>query len=167
MKASILTVIFSLTGLSLYAQAPDPPAPAPFSVQAKFAAGAGSFFGEEDVAFDSDAAFAAIHYYGLKLPLEGGSSGVGIEVHFGEKVSYTLWNLNRADIPGLEGKAYAVADMKIGEDAGGEVGGFGADFDFRAGVGSYLGKVGSGNLVLEFYTLEENRPIAFALLYRF
>ena len=57
--------------------------------------------------------------------------------------------------------------MKFGQGTSGEESGYQADFDFRAGLGMYLGKVGSGDLVVEFYTLEKNRLIAFSLLYRF
>lgn len=160
-----MLVAFLLIALPLSAQDKEQEEP-PISIQAKVGAGGGSFFGEEDVAFDSEAAFAALQWYGVKLPIDGGSSGIGIEIHFGNTVSYSLWNLNRADVPGLEGKLYAVADMKFGEGSGGEAG-YSSDFDFRTGVGSYLGKVGPGNLVVEFYTLEEDRPIAFAMLYRF
>jgi hypothetical protein len=139
----------------------------PVKLQAKAALGGGSYFGEENVTFSSDALFANFHWYAVALPVEGGSSGVGLEVHFGDTVAYSLWNLNRVDVPGLEGKVYGVVDMKFGEGATGEDAGYRSDFDARAGLGAYLGKVGNGNFVLEFYTLEENRPVAFSLMYRF
>ena len=157
-----------LVGFASPAIAQDEEKESPVKLQAKAGVGVGSFFGEEDVTFSSEAMFANIHWYAVSLPVDGGSSGVGLELHFGDTVSYSLWNLNRADVPGLEGHVYAVGDMKFGQGTSGEeTSGYQADFDVRVGVGTYLGKVGNGNFSLEFYTLEENRPVAFSLMYRF
>ncbi len=180
-----LLVLGLVVGFAAPSVAQDEKEP-PVKLQATVGLGGGSFFGEEDVTFSSDALYADLHWYAVSLPVEGGSSGVGLEVHFGDAVSYSLWNLNRADVPGLTGKVYAVADMKFGQGGGAvatEVApadsrnvqaedepveaGYRADFDVRVGLGAYLGKVGKGNFVLEFYTLEENRPVAFSLMYRF
>ena len=65
--------------------------------------------------------------------------------------------MNRADIVG---GFYAGTDMKIVDNNNG-------DFDLRIVTGTLLGEIGPGNLALEVYSLEEDRPIYFALLYRF
>ena len=137
----------------------------PVKPQAQFAVGFGSFFGEEDVAFNPDALFAAIHWYGLSLPLPEGSTGIGVELGYGTlegNTSYSLWNLNRMDI--VPKRIFGGLDMKFAQSAGGT---FTADFDARMVVGAWLGKVGKGNFALEIYSLEENRPIAFLVKYRF
>jgi hypothetical protein len=146
-----------------------PAADAQVALKTDFGVGAGAFFAEsEEQTFSRNALFGAFHWYGVSLPMEVGS-GIGIEIGFpkeadaegNQSVAYSLWNLNRRAVVGT---VYAGADMKFGQSAGGE---YKADFDTRLVVGASLGKVGSGNIAVEFYSLEENRPLAFSLLYRF
>ena len=86
-----------------------------------------------------------------------------MEVQFGGALEYTVWSLNRATVPGTE-NMYAGSDLKLIQSS--DDGGASRDFDMRLVTG-YVMKVGSGELRMEVYGLEENRPIAFALLYGF
>ena len=126
------------------------------------AVGGGSLFGEENQAFNTNTIFGAVHWRGLKLPMNS-STGIGIEISVkpsleGEReLVYTMWSLNRADIIG---DFYAGTDMKILEEGAG-------NFDMRIVTGMLLGKINEGELALEVYSLEENRPISFAIFWRF
>lgn len=124
--------------------------------------GGGSFFGEEDTTFDTDALFGAVQWRGLKLPMNS-STGVGLEISSkpdegGEnRLTLTMWSLTRADIVG---GIYAGTDLKIMENTR-------SDFDLRVVTGTVLEQIWGGELVLEIYSLEEDRPISFAVFYRF
>lgn len=138
------------------------------SVQPEFGAGIGSFFAEEGQTFDAEALFGAVHWYAVSIPIGNEtSSGVGLELGFNgdpeaeSAVAYSLWSLNRTNVLGL---MYGGSDMKIGESVGGR---YRYDFDLRLVVGTFLAKVGPGDLAVEVYSLEENRPISFAIIYRF
>lgn len=128
--------------------------------------GGGSYFSDEDVTFDPSALFGAVQLNAIQLPIFDTSSGVGAEINFSiadNQIGYVLWNLNRAEI--IAGKVYGGPDMKFLSNTSGGIKG---DFDLRITTGVYLGTFSDGGkLNLEFYTLEENKPIAFALLYRF
>ena len=140
------------------------------NVQPAFGAGGGSFFAEEDETFDPSALYGSIHWYAVSLPFGTESStGIGLELGFSgdvtdadSSVSYSIWSLNRTDI--VKGRIYGGSDMKIGESVGGE---YRSDFDVRFVVGTFLGQIGPGNLAMELYAAEENRPISFAFIYRF
>lgn len=140
------------------------------TVQPTFGVGAGSFFAEEGETFDPSALYGSIHWYAVSLPFGTESStGIGVELGFsgeaagaGSAVAYTIWSLNRTEI--VAGRIYGGSDMKIGESVGGK---FRSDFDLRFVVGTFLGKIGPGNLAMELYAAEENRPISFAFIYRF
>lgn len=126
------------------------------------AIGGGSLFSDEDTTFNTNTLFGAVQWRGLKLPLNV-STGIGIEFSVkpdleGEReLVYTVWALNRADIVG---NFYAGTDMKILEEGA-------SNFDLRIVAGTLLGTIKGSELVLEIYSLEENRPISFAILYRF
>jgi hypothetical protein len=131
------------------------------TVSNEIAIGGGSLLGEEDFTFERDSLFAAVHWSGIDLPLNA-STGIGIEFYFPElsgwQPVYKLWSLNRLDI---SDGFYSGADMRISNETD-------PDFDVRIVVGVRLVPFESGgNLFMEFYTLEDDRPIAFAVLYRF
>lgn len=129
-----------------------------------FAVGWGTELGEEDQTFSRDAQFATVHANLLGLnKIFDLQTGVGVEVQFGGALEYTVWSLNRATVPGTE-NMYAGSDLKLIQSS--DDGGASRDFDMRLVTG-YVMKVGSGELRMEVYGLEENRPIAFALLYGF
>jgi hypothetical protein len=155
-----LLAVFAVPAVAQGAEEPPPVV----ELQPTVGLGGGSFFAEENATFSSDALFAMLHWYAVGLPLADASSGLGLEVRFGGAVTYSVWSLNRAEVPGLGGKVYGVADMKFGTGA---PEGYSADFDFRTGLGASLGQVGKGEFLMEFYTLEEDRPIAFSVMYRF
>lgn len=123
--------------------------------------GGGSVFGEEGETFDTSALFGSVQWRGLKLPLNS-STGIGLEIsskpdELGEsKLTLTVWSLSRADIVG---GIYAGTDLKIMENTR-------SNFDLRVVAGTLLGKIKGGELALEIYSLEEDRPISFALFYR-
>lgn len=126
------------------------------------AVGGGSAFGEEEETFDTSALFGSVQWHGLKLPMNS-STGVCLEIGVkpsdeGEnRLPFTLWSLNRTEIVG---DFYAGTDLKILENSQ-------TDFDLRIVTGTLLSTIGEGKLVLEVYSLEEDRPISFAVLYRF
>ena len=152
----------------------------------KPAVGAGSLFGEETETFDAKTAFATFRLNAINLPFASASSGISVEVNFNSRlftavgtdemsetlepsvldnnsVGYTLWSLNRADI--VEGKVYGGADMKFVESGSEGVSG---NFDLRLVSGIYLGNIMENvHMTVEFYALEEDRPIAFAVLLNF
>jgi hypothetical protein len=137
-----------------------------------FAAGAGFLFnGEEAQAFDVKAIYGAFHWNGLKLPGPDVSTGIGVEFHPASisvdgtlvNVDYRLWNLNRMDCAPGNTALYCGVDLKIGE---GVDGGYKADFDQRVvvGIGLFDGDI---DLNLELYMLEDDRPVAAAVMVRF
>ncbi len=129
-----------------------------------FAVGWGTMFGEEDETFSQAAQFAAVHanLLGLNKVFDL-QTGVGVEVQFGGALEYTVWSLNRATVPKTE-NMYAGSDLKLIQSS--DDGGASRDFDMRLVTG-YVTAVGPGELRMEVYFLEENRPVAFALLYGF
>jgi len=126
------------------------------------AVGGGSLFGEEVQTFSTNTLFGAVHWQGLKLPLNI-STGIGVEfsvkpaLEGGNELVYTIWNLIRAKI---SERFYAGTDAKLLEEGAG-------NFDQRIVTGMILGKIRDHELALEVYSLEENRPISFAIFYRF
>lgn len=150
--------------------------------------GGGAFFGEEDETFDRNSFFGAVHAALYDYPKVEGRSGVGIELSYPSAgFAFSLWNLNRVDVPGIPGM-YGGGDMKFGDytsdggfnrppgmdsvcpglpgcDQFEDNSGYSSDFDFRVVVGYRLGNIGSRELRLEVYTLEESKPIAFAFIY--
>jgi len=135
-----------------------------------FAAGAGFLFnGEEEQAFDAKSIYGSVHWNGLKLPGPEVSTGIGIEFHPASisidgtlvNVDYRIWNLNRFDCPSA---LYCGVDLKIGE---GVDGGYRADFDQRLVVGIGIKRGDSYEVNFELYTLEDDRPVAAAVMVRF
>lgn len=125
------------------------------------AVGGGGLFGEEDQTFDRESLFIAAHWSGVDLPLNVGS-GLGIEVSFpGQEelsVVYSLWSLNRVDI---SDNLYTGTDMRISKQNG-------TDFDLRIVVGFNVAIPRTDSMLsVEIYSLEDERPIAFAVLYQF
>ncbi len=129
-----------------------------------FAVGWGTMFGEEDQTFSRNAQFGAVHANLLGLnKLFDLQTGVAAEVQFGGALEYTIWSLNRATVPKTE-NMYAGSDLKLIQSS--DDGGASRDFDMRLVTG-YVTQVGRGEIRMEVYFLEENRPVAFALLYGF
>lgn len=137
-------------------------------VQGDFAAGVGfDLKGEEETVFSTDAFYGAFHWNGLKIPGPSATTGLAVEFHpstisvEGETVNvdYRIWSLNRFDCPSA---LFCGTDLKIGQ---GGNGGWVADFDQRIvmGVSLYQGSV---NVNAEFYMLEDDRPVSFAVLVR-
>ncbi len=125
------------------------------------AVGGGGLFGEEDQTFNRESLFIAAHWSGVDLPLNVGS-GLGIEVSFpGQEelsVAYSLWSLNRVDI---SDNLYTGTDIRISKQNG-------TDFDLRIVVGFNVTIPRTDSrFSVELYSLEDERPIAFAVLYRF
>lgn len=135
-------------------------------VGADFTAGYGSFFAEEDETFAQDSQFIAGHVDILGVDLFDSTAGVGVEVQLGtEQLQYQVWSLNRAVVPGTSGRIYGGADAKVLQST--NEGGASADFDVRLVTGYRLADIGPGQLRFELRFIEENRPVAFALLYGF
>lgn len=135
------------------------------SFLSRFAFGTGSAFGEETQTFDRDSVFAAAHVDGYDIPFaDGGSTGVGIEAGFPTigGVSYQLFSINRANVPGVSG-LYGGMDFKFGQ--GNDLSSYDWDYDARIVVGYNLGTIGPGTLNLEVYSLEDGRPIAWAFIF--
>ena len=126
-----------------------------------FALGGGGFFGEEEQTFNRDSLFVAVHWSGIELPLNAGS-GLGIEFMFpeqpGVQAVYTLWSLNRINV---SDGFYTGTDMRISKETN-------PDFAMRLVVGVKIAITqNNSKLSIEIYTLEDERPIAFAVLYSF
>lgn len=136
-----------------------------FNVNAELAVGWGSYFSEEEDTFSQAAQFATLSADILDIDLFDATSGIGAEIQFGGDLEYTLWSLNRATVPGTNNRLYGGSDLKLIQST--EDGGAEGDFDMRLVLGYRLAKVGPGELLFEFYTIEENRPVAFALKYGF
>jgi hypothetical protein len=120
--------------------------------------GGGSLFAEEDETFDTSNFFASLQIELVGVSFLDIDSGVSAEAGYsGGQITYSVWNLNRAPV----GKGmYAGSDFKILSNYGEGTKG---DFDVRAVVGYNA----SDNVSFEVYSLEEDRPISFAFLYRF
>jgi hypothetical protein len=123
--------------------------------------GAGGLFGEEEQTFDRDSIFVAVHWSGIELPMNAGS-GLGIEFMFpeqpGVQAVYTLWSLNRINI---SDGFYTGTDMRITKETD-------PDFAMRLVVGAKMAITqNNSKLSIEIYTLEDERPIGFAVLYSF
>lgn len=122
--------------------------------------GGGSTFAEEGETFDASVLSGAVQWRGLKLPMRS-STGVALEFSAqpnaeGEnEFTFTMWMLNR-----VGERLFAGTDLKILENTR-------SDFDLRVVTGTLLGEIWGGELVLEVYSLEEDRPISFGLFYRF
>ena len=138
-------------------------------VQGDFAAGVGfDFRGEEDAVFDANSLYGAVHWNGLKLPGPSVTTGIAVEFHPASvsvdgsvvNVDYRIWSLNRGDCPSA---LYCGVDLKIGQ--GGD-GGWVADFDQRIVMGISVYQGDALNVNAEFYTLEDDRPVSFAVLVR-
>lgn len=162
MKKLLTTIAFLMLAAVASAQEPKEPA---VSFGLHLAAGGGFNFGEEDQAFDASSFYAAVQADAVEFDLFNATSGLGLELNFSGPgtTRYSLWSLNRADVPGVKG-VYGGADMKIAQNGeGGE--GFAADFDTRIVTGYRFGKAGPGDLRMEVYAIEENKPIRVAFLY--
>lgn len=136
-----------------------------FDINADFAAGWGSSMGEESETFSQESQYVIGQANLLNVDLFDTTSGVGVEVMFGGEVQYTVWSLNRATVPGTNDRAYAGSDMKILQST--DQGGAEGNFDLRLVTGYRLANIGPGQLRVELYFIEENKPIAFGLLYGF
>lgn len=121
------------------------------------AVGGGSFFAEEEETFDTSNLFAAVQLGLVDFRFLDVGTGVAAEAGYSDgQITYSLWNLNRAPVVG---GLYTGTDVKFISNYGEGTKG---DFDLRLVIGYKAGKVD-----LEVYSLEENRPIAFAIIYRF
>ena len=136
-----------------------------FELGVDFAAGWGSYYGEEDETLSQDAQFAAVHADVLGVNLFDTTSGVGIEVQFGGELEYQVWSLNRATVPGTDDRVYGGSDFKLVQST--DNGGAEGDFDMRVVAGYRVASPGPGVLRAETYFLEEDTPIGFALIYDF
>lgn len=154
-----LLVLFLLVAAPSYAQ----------KVQGDFAAGVGfDLRGDEDAVFDAQSLFGAIHWNGFSLPGLSATTGLSIEFHPSSisvdgsviNVDYRLWNLNRFDCPG---RLFCGTDLKIGQ---GGTEGWRADFDQRIVVGISVYASDKVDANVEFYSLEDDRPVSFAILIR-
>jgi hypothetical protein len=124
-------------------------------------AGFGSYFAEENETFSTDAMFASLRGDVLGFNFMDATSGIGVDVHTSQDLNWKVWSLNRASVIG--DRMFAGTDFKLFESNGG---GAEENFDFRLVTGSNLGKAGPGSVLVEFYALEEDRPIAFAIVYK-
>jgi len=166
-----LLALAIIIGFSLFTS-PRELAAQSLDVTPDFAGGVGFvFLGEEDQTFSTDALFGVFHWNGLKLPGPNVSTGVGIEFHPTTinlegntiaNVDYRIWSLNRFDCPAA---LYCGADMQIGK--GGD-GGYQGDFDLRIVTGLRIAGIGdtAGEVNLEMYFLEDDRPIGVAVIVR-
>lgn len=142
---------------------------------------AGTIFsiGEDDETFSFDGMAGLLHVDVIGFDFMDATSGIGLEVNYNGMVQYTVWSLNRLNVPGSNDLLYAGSDFKLLQSTTclGELGlnlqslphcenaGIDLDFDVRLVTGTRVGKIGPGNLKFEFYFIEENRPISFAVLY--
>ena len=130
------------------------------------AVGYGSSFGEEGDTFTQASQYAVVQADLLEIDLFDSTSGLGAEVSFGGDLEYTIWSLNRADVPGTNGRVYGGGDAQLIRSA--DDGGAAADFDLRGVAGTRI--TGEDSVVavsLEIYFAEDERPIAFALIVGF
>ena len=144
----------------------EPPAEKPFlDFNFNLAAGWGSEFAEEKATLSADQMKAVVHADLLGIDLFDSTSGISAEFNLGGEQEYSIWSLNRAVIPGSNGRLYAGSDLKIVQND--QVKGAKGDFDLRLVAGTQLARIGSGALNIEFYMIEEDRPMAFSLVYDF
>lgn len=129
------------------------------------AAGWGSEFAEEKATLAADQMKAVVHADLLGIDLFDSTSGVAIEFNLGGEQEYSIWSLNRAVVPGTGDRLYGGSDLKIVQND--QVNGAKGDFDLRLVAGTQLMRIGSGSLNIEFYMIEEARPIAFSMIFDF
>jgi hypothetical protein len=130
------------------------------ALELPFMVGAGSYFADESTTFSGDALFISAMWHGFHPPGVPGALDVtaGTRVEIGtsnvqfDDVNVRVYSSNRARLVNL----ITGVDMKI-LDSGGW------NFDTLI-VGGY---VLSKNVEFELYFLEEERPIAWAVHYRF
>lgn len=161
-----------------------------FQVDA-FSFGAGTFFSDTGIVFSSESLFVELQFHGLALPFikQGTSTGIALEGHlakmFGRSVwdnhqtlqfsemSWRIWSITRIPLSavpikslqsGTPSRVFAGTDLLIAEGGPSDYTG---GFDARFVMGGDLGVIGPGNLVLEVYTFEKNKPVYFALIYGF
>lgn len=156
--------VLLLLGAPVAAQEDDPT----FEFDVDFAAGVGTALAEEGQSFSSENLFAALHVDLLNVDLFESTSGLGIEFGFSgfwdggsDKANYSIWSLNRANVPGTA-TAYAGADVKIAQS---DAHGIHGDLDLRIVAGYRFGTLGPGTVRGEAYFIEEGRPISVLLLY--
>src|SRR3990172_3158943 len=127
-----------------------------------YAVGFGSYFSEEQATFGGDALFLNAKLHGFELPnmpvaldvasgtrIEFGKSALGTSVG---DVHVRVYSMNRVRL----GRVETGMDAKVMDSDG-------WNFDFVVPVTYLLSK----NFEFEVFFLEEERPIAFALNYRF
>lgn len=160
---AFLAVLLLAAGAS--AQEPDPK-PDPFlDFDLNLAAGWGSVYDNEARTLSRDAQYAVLHADLVGFEWLEARSGVALEYQFAGTVNYAVWQLNRAEVPGTNGRIYGGGDLKFLEGGGPDD--FYGNFDLRAVAGTELARVGPGELAVETYLLEENSKIRFAFLYDF
>lgn len=159
---SLIALLFAGAAV---AQEPTPaPEPEPFvKFNVELAAGGGFSFGNEDQAFDGDSLYATVHANAVEFDLFDATSGLGLELNFSgpDTVRWSLWSLNRVDVPGVK-NVYVGADAKIAQNDGD---GYSANFDARISTGYRFGRIGPGDVRMEVYAIEEDKPIRVAFLY--
>lgn len=159
----LLAIVFTTsTALAQDDDEKDPPV----SLDLEFAVGLVlSLEGEDVDTFTFDQTSLAIHADLIGWDFMDASSGLGIEVALGGDLEYTVWSLNRMDIPGTGGRIYTGGDMKLLQSS--NTGGVSSNFDFRIPVGVNVGDFGPVDLRVEATLVEENRPISVAVLVGF
>lgn len=166
MKKLLVAIAVLLLATSAIAQeALAVPAEPLFKLGLELAAGGGFDLGEENQSFSTKSFYAAVHANAVEFDLFDATSGLGLELYFDGPgtTRYSLWSLNRANIPGVKG-AYGGADVKVADNGnGGE--GFQANLDTRIVTGYRFGKAGPGDIRIEFYAIEEDNPLRVAFLY--
>lgn len=168
----------------------NPDAKAQFQVDA-FSFGAGTFFGDTGISFSAESLFVELQFHGVALPFikTGTSTGIALEGHlakmFGRntwknlqtlqfsEMSWRIWSITRVPLSavpvkslqsGTPSRVFAGTDLLVAE--GGPVD-YTGGFDARFVLGGDLGVIGPGNLVLEVYMFEQNKPVYFAMIYGF
>ena len=167
----------------------NPDAKIQFQVDA-FSFGAGTFFDNDGIVLSSESLFVELQFHGIALPFikQGTSTGIALEGHlasmFGRErwanyeamsfseMSWRIWSITRVPLSAIPIKAlqsgsasriFAGTDLLIAEGGTDYTKGF----DVRFVIGGDLGAIGPGNLVLEVYTFEPEKPVYFAFIYGF
>lgn len=149
--------------------------------------GFGSFFDQESVTFSQKALYGVFQFHGLGFPAleEGVSTGVSVEGHPGSlltvsegdirvqnlnNVDFRVWSITRVPVStipfgifqsGMLSRTFSGLDVLLHEQGADWTG----NHDVRMVLGGDLGVFGPGNFVVELYLLQENVPIAFAVIY--
>lgn len=145
MKRLLLFTMALLFPAALHAQ----------TINTTFEVGGGALFAEENQTFDTDALRASFQLAGVDLPFV--EAGVVVEAGYSGGFVYEVWEANET----MKGNVIVGAHLRVYR--GGPFVDDSFDFDRRIVAGYRF----NDNLAGRVYFLEEDRPIAFNMAWRF